>query len=295
MRVEQKIVVSDGSLGFGSPVAAVGRGYKVGPVTSSWCGAARRQPGWVAAITVAVLVSGWAQVARAQETARLVGRVHDVRTARPLADVSITLLDTGAEARTNSRGEYRLPSGTAAEVNVRLVLVGYATAVERVALTGNRTIADFELAPVDVVLDELIVWTRSPRVVEGQGDLAVRTVDLEEVLGPSAGDVLKNIPGVLVLQPSGQVGSGSKIQLRGLRSLFSESEPLVYVDGVRTSSLSLPLIGVRGQSMLDLIPLSQIDRIEVLIGPAATTRYGMGALSGVIHIYTKKGPVRKPD
>jgi outer membrane receptor protein involved in Fe transport len=209
--------------------------------------------------------------------------------------VSVALLDTDTAVQTNFWGEYRLSCGSAAEVNVRLVLLGYAAVVERVALTGHPTIADFELTPVDAVLDELIVRDRSPRVVEGEGGLAVGTVDLVEVRAPSTDDVLKGIPGVLILRPSGQVGSGTKVQLRGLRSLFSSNEPLIYVDGVRTSSLPSPLTGARGQSLLDLIPPSQIDRIEVFKGPAATARYGVGALPGVIHIYTKKGPVRKPN
>jgi hypothetical protein len=254
----------------------------------------RRHPGWIAALAVAVLVSGWAQVAQAQEGTSLVGRVRDVRTGLPLPDVSVTLLDTETGVRTNFWGEYRLPVGSTDEVNVRLVLLGYATVVERVALAGHPTIADFELSPVDAVLDKLIVQERSPRDVEGESGLAVGTVQLEEVLAPSTDDVLKSIPGVLILRPSGQVGSGIKIQLRGLRSLFSANEPLVYVDGVRTSSLSSPLTRVRGQSLLDLIPPSQIDRIEVFKGPAATARYGIGALPGVIHIYTRKGPARKP-
>jgi TonB-dependent SusC/RagA subfamily outer membrane receptor len=110
---------------------------------------------------------------------------------------------------------------------------------------------------------------------------------LNEAVGTSAGDALKNIPGVLISQPSGQVGSGIRIQLRGLRSLFAGNDPLVYVDGVRTSSHTSTRPGVRGQSLLDLIPPSQIDRIEVLKGPAATARYGTGALPGVILIYTK--------
>jgi hypothetical protein len=230
-----------------------------------------------------------------QEARILEGRILDVGTLQPLPEVKVTFLDSGAETRTSRWGVYRLVSDTATEVNVRLVLPGYATAVERVALTGNRTIADFKLSPVDAVLETLLVTETGREIIPGEGGIALRTLNLEEVAGINAGEVLKDIPGVLILQPSGQVGAGAKVQLRGLRSLFAGNEPLVYVDGVRTTSFSSPLPWVRGESALDFIPPSQIDRIEVFKGPAATARFGTGAMPGVILIYTKKGHVPKPQ
>ena len=230
-----------------------------------------------------------------QETLILEGRILDDRTAQPLPEVKVTLLGTGAETRTSRWGVYRLESDTAAEVNVRLRLPGYATAVERVVFTGNRTITDFRMTPVGAVLDALLVTEPARVITQGEGGFAVRTLNLEEVVGTNTGEVLKDVPGVLILQPSGQVGAGTKIQLRGLRSLFGGNEPLVYVDGVRTTSFSSPLPWVRGESALDFIPPSQIDRIEVFKGPAAAARFGTGALPGVIHIHTKRGPIRKPQ
>jgi len=250
---------------------------------------------WTAAIAVTALLCGWTRIAVAQEQIILEGRVRDVRTAQPLPNVSVTILDTGAETRTSRWGVYRLVCDTATEFNVRLVLSGYATTVERVVLRGDRTITDFKMAPVDAILDVFLVSEESPTNVQSEGGIAVRTVDPEEMVGSAASDVLKDVPGVLLMQPSGQVGSGIKIQLRGLRSLFAGNEPLVYVDGVRTSSVSSTLPWVRGESALDFIPPSQIDRIEVFKGPAAAARFGTGALSGVILIHTRKGPGRKPQ
>jgi hypothetical protein len=229
-----------------------------------------------------------------QETMILEGRILDSRTAQPLPDVKVTLLNTGVETRTSKWGVYRLVSDTATEVNVRLLLPDYATAIERVVLNDNRTIIDFKMTRVDAVLDALLITEQRPDVIESEGGFAVRSTELEDVLSSNAGEVLKDVPGLLVLQPSGQVGSGVKIQLRGLRSLFSGNDPLVYVDGVRTTRSSASLPWVRGESALDFIPPSNIDRIEVFKGPAATARFGTGAMHGVIHIHTKKGPIRKP-
>lgn len=249
-----------------------------------------------ALIAVSTLLSWGAQAALAQDPVVLEGRVFAAGTAQPLPEVKVTLLDSGAEALTSRWGVYRLVCATDTDINVRLALPGYATVVERVTLSGNRTIADFEMSPVDAVLDALFVTEPAPEMPElgGEGGLAFRTLDLGEAVSPAATEVLKTIPGVLVLQTSGQVGAGTKIQLRGIRSLFSGSEPLVYVDGVRMTGSRSHVSWVRGESALDLVPPSQIERIEVFKGPAATARFGTGALPGVIRIYTKKGPAQKP-
>ena len=161
-------------------------------------------------------------------------------------------------------------------------------------LKGNRTISDFNMSPVGAILDVLLVSEQIPATHESEGGLAIRSVDPEDEVGSAASDLLKDVPGVLISQPSGQVGSGIKIRLRGVRSMFAGNEPLVYVDGVRTTSSSSALPWVSGESALDFIPSSQIERIEVFKGPAAAARFGTGAMPGVILIFTKKGPPLKP-
>src|SRR4030095_6119838 len=57
---------------------------------------------------------------------------------------------------------------------------------------------------------------------------------------------------------------------------------VVLVDGVRIGSATL------GTAPLENLPLAQIDRIEILRGPA-TTLYGADAVGGVIQIFTRRG------
>jgi TonB-dependent SusC/RagA subfamily outer membrane receptor len=107
------------------------------------------------------------------------------------------------------------------------------------------------------------------------------------------------LPGVVVQRGSGLVGSGSQIRLRGNVSAALNNEPLVYVDGIRIRSRgypkNLPKVGYtsRGANetpspLNDLNP-ADIERVEVVKGPAATTLYGAEAASGVIEIFTKRG------
>jgi len=56
----------------------------------------------------------------------------------------------------------------------------------------------------------------------------------------------------------------------------------VYIDGVRIDSQAT------GGAPWEAIPLAQIDRIEVLRGPAAAV-YGSDAIGGVVQFFTRKG------
>jgi vitamin B12 transporter len=90
-------------------------------------------------------------------------------------------------------------------------------------------------------------------------------------------DLLARLPGVEFARNGGP-GSSSSVFVRGAESRFTA----VYVDGVRVDSQAT------GGAVWEQIPLSQIDRIEVLRGPAAAV-YGSDALAGVIQLFTRKG------
>ena len=100
------------------------------------------------------------------------------------------------------------------------------------------------------------------------------------------------VPGVSVLESSGLVGSGARVRLRGGNGLVLPREPLLIIDGVRVDASQSSLgIDVGGQqpSRLDDAPLNDIDRIEILRGPAASALYGLDAAGGVIHVTTRTG------
>ncbi len=90
-------------------------------------------------------------------------------------------------------------------------------------------------------------------------------------------DVLAREPGIQISR-SGNVGSPTSVFLRGSESRFTT----VFIDGVRVDSQST------GGASWQSIPLAQIDRIEVLRGPAAAV-YGSDAIGGVIQLFTRKG------
>ena len=118
-------------------------------------------------------------------------------------------------------------------------------------------------------------------------------------------------PNVQVSQSSGDPGAGSSIQIRGLRTLNGNTEPLFIIDGVPVNNSTFATTnfnpidagggGVGGQDnggqlegtsapnrMIDINP-NDIESVEILKGAAASAIYGARAANGVILITTKHG------
>ena len=110
----------------------------------------------------------------------------------------------------------------------------------------------------------------------------VSIVDREQIERSGANglaDVLSRVPGITVTRNGGPASTTS-VYLRGAETRFTA----VFVDGVRVDSQST------GGATWNAIPLAQVERIEVLRGPAAAI-YGSDALAGVIQIFTRQGEV----
>ncbi|MBW1613415.1 MAG: TonB-dependent receptor, partial [Deltaproteobacteria bacterium] len=99
--------------------------------------------------------------------------------------------------------------------------------------------------------------------------------DIKRTVAVDLTDILKKTSGVDVIQYPGAL---SGISIRGFRPEFSG-----------TTKHSLLLIDGRpaGATNLATIPMDNIERIEVLKGPASAL-YGSEAMGGVINIITKK-------
>ncbi len=108
--------------------------------------------------------------------------------------------------------------------------------------------------------------------------------------------IQSEIPNMQINMTGGQPGSSSNMRTRGVSSGFTNTTPIIYVDGVRMDNLNGPatLGAISGSSnaansSIANIPVENIERIEFVNGGAATTLYGADAANGVIQIFTKKG------
>ena len=93
-----------------------------------------------------------------------------------------------------------------------------------------------------------------------------------------ANTLVGSVAGLQMRGSSGQPGAGAgSINIRGIASMYSSTDPLVIVDGAPyTASLSN-------------IPNSDIESVSVLKDAASAALYGARGAAGVIIITTKKG------
>lgn len=132
----------------------------------------------------------------------------------------------------------------------------------------------------EFVGDTIVVTpTRTPEKASAVvGDITVITAQEIAAAGQtSLVELLQAQPGVEVAQQGGP-GTLAAVRIRGGNS----NQTLVLVDGLRVGSATA------GTTPLENIALDQVERIEILRGPASSL-YGADAVAGVIQIFTKQG------
>ncbi|MBS0509082.1 MAG: TonB-dependent receptor [Proteobacteria bacterium] len=146
----------------------------------------------------------------------------------------------------------------AQEGGVQLAQNLRAPSMKEVVVTATRTAQPLS----DIVADVSIVDRET----------------IEQSGATGLADVLARLPGIEMARNGGP-GTTTSLFLRGAETRYTA----VYIDGVRVDSQA-----GSGGAAWEAIPLSMIDRVEVLRGPAAAV-YGSDAVAGVIQIFTKKG------
>jgi vitamin B12 transporter len=148
------------------------------------------------------------------------------------------------------------------------------------AVLAPDGLAQSPTSPDAATLDPIVVTaSRTPqRLIDLVADVTV--IDAEAIAQSGAQDIvalLSHQPGVEVIQ-NGGAGATSGVFLRGANA----AQTLVLIDGMRVASAS------SGATALEAIPLDQIERIEILRGPASSL-YGADAIGGVIQVFTRRG------
>jgi TonB-linked SusC/RagA family outer membrane protein len=242
--------------------------------------------------SVALLVVSLILVAPAQaQQGTITGRVVHGGTLRPLAGAQISIPGSGIGALANADGRYLLVNVPAGQRLIRVQIIGYGTQERTVTVAaGQPTAADFELQTEALGLDEIVVTGTVGTIQRRAVANVVGTMNAAEELETSAPASVQQlltgqVPGVSVQIGSGAVGSGGGIEIRGRSSVALGTQPLLYIDGVRANGG----LGGRQNSRLNDINPEDIERIEIIKGPAAATLYGTEASAGVIQVITKKG------
>lgn len=236
------------------------------------------------------------------------GRVTDAVTRVPLDQVAVRLEGSGMGAVTTSDGRYTVHNVPLGMYRVAARRVGYTPLTKIVIVSDSVAEADFALTAVPTRLNEMVTTAVGDQRRYEVGN-TISTINADSIVptAPIASltDVISaRAPGVVVEETTGLTGSGEAIRIRGQSSLVLQGDPIVIVDGVRqdnapggtyvASAGPLGSGATPSPSRLNDLGFNDIQTIDVLKGPAASTEYGTDAANGVIVITTKHGTAGRP-
>ncbi|WP_018666166.1 TonB-dependent receptor domain-containing protein [Bacteroides gallinarum] len=231
---------------------------------------------------------------------RIKGIILDKKTRERLAGVTLILNDNPSVGTiTDMDGVFQITAERGSKLKVSYI--GYETQLITVDHTDEMKV---ELDQDNFKLDEVVVTGQGAEVQKRRLSSNVTTVNSKELERMKQGridQILQNaLPNVQITMASGQAGATSLVKSRGLSSAYSNSTPVIYVDGVRVDNMNTGATlnnSLSGNSAvtgsIGDIPMENIDHIEYVTGGAATTLYGSDAANGVIQIFTKKGANQK--
>ena len=249
----------------------------------------------------AILASAVASAPVQAQTGAIRGQVLDRASRRPLSDAQVLVTGIGTGQLTNSSGGFLLRDLPAGEQTVRVSLIGYAETERTVTVVSGETLGvDIEMTMTAISLNEIVVTgvgAETERRALGTSVTVLSAEDFELAPVQSIDQVLQGrVAGGTVNATSANPGTASLINFRGVSSVFGAQTPVIYVDGVRVDNDQSTAAGTGGEQSSALADLltSDIERIEVTKGGAASTLFGSDAATGVIQVFTRKGTPGAP-
>lgn len=263
---------------------------------------------WLVAFTLPVLVSS-AFPLTAQQTGvaagRVVGRVIDQASRRPIAGVSVAAVDGTVRAITDDQGRFTvdpLPAGTS---QFTFAMIGYAPRTDTLTVRAAATQElEVTLSREAIGLDAIAVtvrsgWLESSGFYERQrsnpGGNFITREEAERRQSRQLTDLLRQVPGLRTFYlDAGRIHV--RFNREGANDMLAFDpandrslpgcEPDLYLDGIlyreRAASGNEPRV-----AGFDIVDITQVEGIETYSGPNAPLQYQHPC--GVILVWTRRG------
>jgi TonB-dependent starch-binding outer membrane protein SusC len=198
----------------------------------------------------------------------------------PLAGASVIEEGTKNGMVTDFDGKYSLN----VESNASVIVVTFIGYKEKKVIATQKNI-NIQLFPDATDLKEIVVVGYSS-VAKKDVTGAVSSINAKDMNQGVITNPLQLISGkaagVNITQVGSEPGSTPSIRIRGIGSLIGGNDPLVVVDGIQGN-----------MDLLNQIPPSEIENIDILKDASATAVYGSRGAPGVLIVTTKKSKAGK--
>ena len=206
------------------------------------------------------------------------GEVQDLQSGAPIEFATISLLAFDEDkvitgGVTDSKGRFRITEIPVGRFRAQIGFMGYTSAtVDDIRLTPRGGIEQ-DLGTIR--LEPNVQALEAAEIVEQRSTLEMmidrkvfRVGDDLNSAGANATELLRNVPSV-------------DVDIDGNLSLRGSGNVTILIDG-RPSGL----VGSGTQSLLEQIPASSIDRVEIITSP--TAKYDPEGVAGILNIILKK-------
>lgn len=239
----------------------------------------------------------------------ITGKIMDAKN-NPVPGATISIKKTLQATVADAGGIFSI------QVPEKAVLVISSAGFATQNITTNTQTNELQIILIEDVarLDEIVVTGLSTAVKRRNLANAVSTISARELNGVAPAQTFDaalegKIPGAYINANSGAPGGGVSVKLRGVTSVYGNTQPLYVVDGVfldnTATSAGINAITTAGaggaptssqdnpSSRIADLRAEDIENIEILKGASAAAIYGSKAAAGVVIITTKRGKAGK--
>ncbi len=211
------------------------------------------------------------------------GSVTDT-TGNPLPGVNVLIKGTGYGAATNLKGNFLIKNLKPGNYTLEFSSIGFQSKILPERLISNKSLS------LNIVLKQAIIESQQVVVTASKYAQKISRLPVSADIVTSSQldkrditnlqDAMRFVPGVNMVD--------DQISIRGSSgySRGAGTRVLLEIDGIPYYT------GDTGEIIWEIIPVSEIQRVEVIKG-AASALYGSSAIGGVVNVITK-GISKKP-
>ncbi len=214
------------------------------------------------------------------QTREVTGKVTDANGS-PVNGATVRVKNQRGGTSAGADGNFKINAASNAVLIISAV--GYETQEINIGSSANVGI---QLVLDTRAMSEVVVTGTGAATSKKRLSFAVESITADKLPATPTADVgsalVGKIPGAQISSVNGSPGSPTNILLRGINGVITGTAPLILLDGVEVKATSL-----------ESLDLSNVERIEIVQGPAASTIYGAQGANGVIQLFSKRGKAGK--
>lgn len=204
---------------------------------------------------------------------KITGKVVEQSTAKPVEYSNIVLLEKSDSSLVMGTvsgidGVFLLSNVPIGSFILQVRFIGYADVSKDISVASNTDFIDLgiiEISPSSVTLENVVVQSQRTPISFQTDKKVIDVSQMQTTLSGNAAEVLENLPSV-------SVDIEGNVSLRGSQSIT------VLING-KVSPMD-------AQDILQQIPASSIDKIEIITNPSS--KYDAQGTAGIINIILKE-------